>query len=732
MQKEWKSMMPLSPNHDNSKEKNVLVPPKKGAKEVTMHKAQDVSLQIYTHLMVEHLPAGIALFDAQELCLLAANSSYHALHQPAWQQGRALGQPLTALLTAVLPGTEAADIIEHFRAVVRTRTSFHAEAYQVIGPTRGVTYWNWTIEPIFEQDQVRYVLVTVTDVTASVTEHRQTKQAYTALTQVHRRLERERQRLAYEEAILASLQRGMQPKELAQSVLTALHTCFSPSLLAFYSIQIEQEACSLLAWLYAPGKYQEAPLFLSLGHPQFDDLPLLLARDQQRPLVKRKSQGEEDFILAHSNDACVVYLPLWGTCCEGMLALTFAKEEEATDLLMRTLSECAPSISEALASAKLHAVVSEERQRLYAVLDQLPEGVLVVEARTSTISYANPAAAHLLGRDLSQLVNVPLNQAAMFAPFSFASQDQPSAFSWNFALIHALSGKTSTNQELLVSRPNGSEIVVLSSTAPIRGTNGLISEAVIVFQDITALKRLEQARNEFFAVANHELRTPLTIIAGFAELLQQHDTAETKELYHYALTSMAQECEQLTHLLNSFLDVSRLELVHLDMKRRFYDLLSLLKQSVTKYAHTTSTHQVHLRQEDLQPGERLVGWFDVVRIEQVLNNLLSNAIKYSPAGGAIEVGVRPRRDDTGSAQEALIWVKDQGIGIPPSDLPHIFERFYRAKAGDASISGFGIGLYLTKEIVQGHEGRIWVESEQDQGSTFFVALPLGEQGASPL
>jgi signal transduction histidine kinase len=94
------------------------------------------------------------------------------------------------------------------------------------------------------------------------------------------------------------------------------------------------------------------------------------------------------------------------------------------------------------------------------------------------------------------------------------------------------------------------------------------------------------------------------------------------------------------------------------------------------------------------------------------------------------VGVRPRRHGTGSAQEVLIWVKDQGIGIPPSDQPHIFERFYRARIADASISGFGIGLSLTKEIVQGHEGPIWVESEQGQGSTFFVALPLAKQRAS--
>ena len=111
---------------------------------------------------------------------------------------------------------------------------------------------------------------------------------------------------------------------------------------------------------------------------------------------------------------------------------------------------------------------------------------------------------------------------------------------------------------------------------------------------------------------------------------------------------------------------------------------------------------------------------------QIVRNLLSNAVKYSPTGSAIEVGVRPRRDSQGKAQEVVIWVKDEGIGIASRDLPHIFERFYRASSLDSSsISGFGIGLYLTKQLVQEHEGRIWVESKAGEGSTFFVVLPLG-------
>ncbi len=540
-------------------------------------------------------------------------------------------------------------------------------------------------------------------------------------------MERERLKLEQKESILASIHNTTEPHLLAPSVFAALHTCFTPLLQALYWTSPRQGSLSLLASQTHPGRAQCAPLFPASLRPPLEVL------DQRVPLVKRKSQdAESETFLTLPDCACVLYFPVWGTRCEGILALAFAREEDVTDLLISVLTECTPYLAEALISARRYTTLLEERQRHYAMLDQLPEGVLFVEAQTSAISYANPAAAHLLGRPLPQLVGVPLNQSALLAPFGRSNQHQPSAFRWNFALIHALWGKASTNQELLISRPDGSEIVVLSSTAPIRKSNGIISEAVIVFQDITASKQLEQEKSEFFAVANHELRTPLTIIAGFVDLLQQRGTDEADELYYSAMRSITHECEHLTHLIQSFLDVSHLELARLDVKRKMQDLLDPVQRIVTTHMHATATHHLHLTLEDLQPEEHLLGWFDHARIEHVLNNLLSNAIKYSPAGSTIEVGVRPSRDpSSGEAREALIWVKDQGIGIAPHDRPHIFERFYRARTLDPSISGFGIGLYLTQEMVRGHGGRIWVESEQGQGSTFFVALPLERHSIAP-
>lgn len=192
-----------------------------------------------------------------------------------------------------------------------------------------------------------------------------------------------------------------------------------------------------------------------------------------------------------------------------------------------------------------------------------------------------------------------------------------------------------------------------------------------------------------------------------------------------AITRMAEQSEHLMRLTDELLDASRLEHGRLNLNKQYQDLLAPLSQLIATQIQTVSTHRLHLTLEESGPTDSLMGWFDLLRVEQIIRNLLSNAAKYSPVGSEIEVGVRPYRDTQRRAQEVVIWVKDQGMGIDARDRPHIFERFYRGTTFEgASISGFGIGLYLTRQLVQAHGGRIWVESTKGQGSTFFVVLPL--------
>jgi signal transduction histidine kinase len=237
----------------------------------------------------------------------------------------------------------------------------------------------------------------------------------------------------------------------------------------------------------------------------------------------------------------------------------------------------------------------------------------------------------------------------------------------------------------------------------------------------------EQRKQEFLSAANHELRTPLAAIQGFAELLhlrlQQDGQLDTQRTLH-ALTSIIKHSQHLTRLIEDMLDISRLQIDLFSINRSTHNLLSILSQVIEAQALTTHRHTIRYVLDGFTPTDTLPVHVDHDRIIQVFNNLLSNAIKYSPAGGEIEVGVRRVASTTETTEYCLIWVKDHGIGIDPHELPHIFERFHRARNLDRSIPGLGIGLHLAQELISRHQGQIWAESSPGQGSTFYIRLPL--------
>ena len=164
--------------HSDSEEKSSFSP-KMEDMELDIPAEQNTALRTYAHLMLEHVPMGMALFDARDLRLLAANTRYHSFLEPIWQHGHAIGHPLTE----VLPQTERSEIVAIFRRVAETGVSYRAEEYAASVPGCGVTYWNWTLEPISEIGQMGYVLLTITEVTSQVIARKSTEQAQTALAQ---------------------------------------------------------------------------------------------------------------------------------------------------------------------------------------------------------------------------------------------------------------------------------------------------------------------------------------------------------------------------------------------------------------------------------------------------------------------------------------------------------------------------------------------------------------------
>lgn len=252
-------------------------------------------------------------------------------------------------------------------------------------------------------------------------------------------------------------------------------------------------------------------------------------------------------------------------------------------------------------------------------------------------------------------------------------------------------------------------------------------------EHVTQLRQLDELKSRFLSMASHELKTPLTTISGLCQLvvrrmqrrLGQSETiaAHTEQEHRTDLRQLEIVLEQvgrLARLVDELLDVSRIESGRVDFRQDPVDLAALAQHVVANLQLTGEEHPVSLGVEPLDDVRPVVQG-DRDHLEQVLSNLLSNAIKYSPAGAPVRVSIRC----DARASEVVLRVQDTGPGIAPEHLTHVFDLFYRVP-GSASqkVRGMGLGLYITKEIVTRHSGRIWAESEPGRGSTFTVVLPL--------
>ncbi|HET8840818.1 MAG TPA: ATP-binding protein [Ktedonobacteraceae bacterium] len=526
----------------------------------------------------------------------------------------------------------------------------------------------------------------------------------------------------------------LDPQQVGTVAIRLLTDFFSPQTLVLYQADEKKSLLHLLA---------QSPIQTSCP----ETFPLHANTREPFSLVRRVLQQRKSILLADLHDpeqqseitklastfvdqqtrGCL-YLPLWcGDILEGVLIAGFARPLVADDWENTLFISCGLHLATALAHTRVHLTMADTRLRLQEILDQAPEGLVITEATMGTVRYANPMAAQILGIPLQDLINAPL-QLPLHAQERMITQQQP-LFFWTFAVARALSGKTLQQVETVVVRPDGTQIPVLCSSAPLRATQGLQAGAILIIQDITLQKRLEHDKNVFLSLASHELRTPLTTIMGYADLLMQEAAddglmSSNRQLLHTASSHILDQSEHMAFLIDEMLDLSALDQDQLALHLAPYDLVSLLTQIIDTQAVTTKAHQLSLILGERVKNSGYIARIDAHRLIQALTNLVSNAIKYSPQGGDIEIGMRLEGQPP---TQVLIWVKDHGLGIPQADLSHVFDRFYRSPKLDESLSGFGIGLYLARQMIVRHGGHMWAESIEGEGSTFFVSLPYEEQ-----
>ncbi len=345
--------------------------------------------------------------------------------------------------------------------------------------------------------------------------------------------------------------------------------------------------------------------------------------------------------------------------------------------------------------------ITQQRNELEAILTSMLEGVLAVD-RVGRIMNINQAGAEVLGVDAKKAVGkifyeVVRNQAFQDFVDSTLSGDETTE-----AEIHLV-----THQDLYL-RLQG---------AGIYNADGRRTGAVIVLNDLTRLRRLENIRREFVANVSHELKTPITNIKGFVETLQDGGLEDPKEAQHF-LAIIAAHTDRLNAIVEDLLSLSRLEESggKGSLQRQSELLEPLLQDCVEAAASRAEAKGIEL---ELSCDSSLTARINATLIEQAVNNLIDNALKYSNARGRVVISTEPQ------GREVVIRVRDFGTGIAAEHHERIFERFYVVNsARSRSLGGTGLGLALVKHIANAHSGRVTLESAPGKGATFSIYLPV--------
>ena len=361
-----------------------------------------------------------------------------------------------------------------------------------------------------------------------------------------------------------------------------------------------------------------------------------------------------------------------------------------------------------------------ERAWLQKVIDYMPEGVIIAGADGS-MQQVNRAA-----REMFTVMPASILDGSVRQMYDITGPDGTPVPESRDPLVRAIRDyETVIGEELTVGRPDGTSVDLLCNATPLFDGEGNLVAGVLVFQDISPLKDVERLKDEFMSVASHELRTPLASVKATAQFLlrraNQGGTYTEQDLDR--LSAIVQQSSRMARLIEELLDVGRLQSGRIQIDHEPFDLSELLRESVQTARYTYPQCAVEMQVEG--PVEVVA---DRDRIGQVMTNLLDNAVKYST--GECRVEVRLSADP--KALAATIEVQDHGVGFDPEDAHRLFERFSRLGPLAHHSRGMGLGLFISKQIVDAHGGSIHAFSEgPNHGATMTVVLPLTAKEPHP-
>ncbi|GAB4125795.1 MAG: ATP-binding protein [Roseiflexaceae bacterium] len=426
------------------------------------------------------------------------------------------------------------------------------------------------------------------------------------------------------------------------------------------------------------------------------------------PLIVSDAIHNEDFASLGHRLRSVISVPLFvgEGPARGSLTVISSSPAAFSSSDTRHLAAFAAQAGIAIANAEMHSRIHEQQQLMEAVIRDISDGLVVVDEH-GQIVLTNPTGQQVLE---AQMEHGSARERLLELAANAAHEDQ--------ALLVAELKLHSVNEDEIEEAPER-ERVFQALASHIR-QDGDAKLVAIALHDITHYRAEEKARTDFISMVSHELRNPLHSLNGFLKVVTQGRAGDLSPLQQDFLQMADQQVELLKGRITELLEYNRIKAGRLTLKPKVNDLNLLVDGTVNRLQLQAEQNGLELHNDvriDLPECN-----FDSERIGQVLTNLIENAIKATQAGGRIYVGAHLREG------EVWISVRDTGIGIAQSDLGKIFKRFYRANTGKSVYgSHLGLGLTICQQIVEGHGGRIWVESEIGVGSTFTFALPLASQ-----
>jgi two-component system, OmpR family, phosphate regulon sensor histidine kinase PhoR len=339
--------------------------------------------------------------------------------------------------------------------------------------------------------------------------------------------------------------------------------------------------------------------------------------------------------------------------------------------------------------------LTSERGKLSAVLTHMTDGVLIVDEE-GIVRLINPAAMQIFRVTEAEALDKTLIEAVrnhLFVELWRKSQ-------------------TSGRQQNTILEISPDRLFIQGIATPL--TQSMPDHVLLVFQDLTRVRRLEMVRRDFVSNVSHELRTPLASLKALTETLMEGALEDPPAARRF-LVRMEHEIDNLTQMVRELLELSRIESGRVPLDRRAvtaYELITAAIERMQVQAERAGINVTVDIPEDIPNVSA-----DPERMEQVLVNLIHNAIKFTSSGGEIKAGAFAQPG------KVVFYVHDSGVGIPPESLQRIFERFYKADRARSG-GGTGLGLSISRHLVEAHEGRIWAESEPGEGSTFYFSLPI--------